>query len=205
MFVARDVWMALTHHSNTKVLGQTSDFRPFGGNESLVMSNETRSFLERTGNEEVMRFAGQETVPMWLAYLYLGANIALTGLNWWWFEKMISAVRKRFSPAKDGEKDIRTVVEGEKGDGEGEKMENGGLGDIGSGIENDLGKREREDSGGSGSGNGGVMKEEEGEEIIVRKGGRVLEVLSSSSIHGSSSSPVVEPTRSNSRPRRRHG
>ncbi len=205
--------MALTHHSNATVLGVTSDFRPFGGNESLTMSNETKRFLERTGNEEVMRFAGEQQVPMWLAWLYLGANVALTGLNWWWFEKMISAVRKRFVPqtTKKGVGEGHKVEGGKENgreggglgkedvkitQGEGEKMANGGLGDTGDNPDEEF---ESE-----GHGHGDEKREEEVEEIKIHKGERVLEVLASSSIHKSSSSPDGS-ARSTSRPRRRHG
>lgn len=47
---------------------------------------------------EVMRFADNRVVPVWLAFSYLGANIVLNSLNWFWFAKMIETVRKRFDP-----------------------------------------------------------------------------------------------------------
>lgn len=46
---------------------------------------------------ELMMFAPQP-VPMWLAIVYLGANITLMGLNVYWFGKMIETIRKRFPP-----------------------------------------------------------------------------------------------------------
>lgn len=49
-------------------------------------------------NPEVMRFAGERIVPVWLAVVYLGANITLNTLNFYWFGKMIETVRKRFRP-----------------------------------------------------------------------------------------------------------
>lgn len=59
-----------------------------------------------TQYESTMRFVTESShVPMWLACVYLGANMTLTSLNFYWFFKMIDAVRKRFSPeaeAKDG-------------------------------------------------------------------------------------------------------
>jgi len=46
-----------------------------------------------------MRFnAVREDVPFWLAASYLASNITLNGLNWYWFGKMIEAIRKRFDP-----------------------------------------------------------------------------------------------------------
>ncbi|OCK78095.1 DUF887-domain-containing protein [Lepidopterella palustris CBS 459.81] len=47
---------------------------------------------------EIMRFAANRRVPVWLAISYLGANITLNSLNWFWFAKMIETVRKRFDP-----------------------------------------------------------------------------------------------------------
>lgn len=49
-------------------------------------------------------------VPMWLAAVYLGSNVVLNCLNYYWFGRMIEAVRKRFVGGKKG-------VEGGKGDG----------------------------------------------------------------------------------------
>jgi len=58
------------------------------------------------GNEDIMFFAKDAApVPLWLAGVYVGANLTLNMLNFHWFFKMIAAVRKRFEPAKaDGEK-----------------------------------------------------------------------------------------------------
>lgn len=43
---------------------------------------------------------GQESVPMWLAGLYLGSNTLLSVLQFYWFGKMVDAVRKRFQGPK---------------------------------------------------------------------------------------------------------
>jgi hypothetical protein len=40
-------------------------------------------------------------LPRWLAILYIGANTALTVLNFYWYSKMIAAVRKRFVPKEE--------------------------------------------------------------------------------------------------------
>ncbi|KAI9796560.1 MAG: hypothetical protein M1833_006124 [Piccolia ochrophora] len=47
--------------------------------------------------EEVLRHQ-QQSMPTWLAGSYLGANTILSVLNFYWFERMIAAVRKRFDP-----------------------------------------------------------------------------------------------------------
>lgn len=51
-----------------------------------------------------MRFEGEGFVPVWMACTYLGSNIVLNTLNFYWFGKMIEAVRKRFRPEKKKEK-----------------------------------------------------------------------------------------------------
>jgi TLC domain len=46
---------------------------------------------------EVMKFAHDASiVPMWLAMTYLGSNMILHSLNFYWFGRMIETVRKRF-------------------------------------------------------------------------------------------------------------
>lgn len=50
---------------------------------------------------EIMRYAGKQEVPFWLAITYLGSNIVLNTLNFYWFGKMIETVRRRFQGPKD--------------------------------------------------------------------------------------------------------
>ena len=40
------------------------------------------------------------TLPVWLGLTYLGSNTILNMLNYYWFGKMIEAVRKRFRPSE---------------------------------------------------------------------------------------------------------
>ena len=49
-----------------------------------------------------MQYAGEYFVPKWLAVVYLGANIVLNTLNFYWYGKMIETIKKRFTEA--GEK-----------------------------------------------------------------------------------------------------
>jgi len=65
-------------------------------------------------NHGVMRFADGQEVPFWLAAAYLLSNITLNGLNWFWFGKMISTLRKRFDPPF-GTKKPELQVTSEKG------------------------------------------------------------------------------------------
>ncbi len=51
-------------------------------------------------DDEVMRYAGDSSVPTWLAVVYLGSNCVLNALNFYWFGKMIETIRKRFTESK---------------------------------------------------------------------------------------------------------
>lgn len=56
---------------------------------------------ERADDEaaaDVMKFAKEGSVPVWLACTYLGSNVVLNTLNFYWFGKMIETVKKRFRP-----------------------------------------------------------------------------------------------------------
>jgi len=44
-------------------------------------------------------------LPMWLVTVYLVGNTALSLLNFFWFNQMVKAVRKRFVP--QGEKQVK--------------------------------------------------------------------------------------------------
>jgi len=46
---------------------------------------------------EVMKFVDEKShVPWWILVVYVVSNLTLNALNWHWFGKMISTVRKRF-------------------------------------------------------------------------------------------------------------
>jgi len=72
----------------------------------------------------VMAFATETTaLPVWLAVSCILSNFTLSGLNFYWFILMVSAVRKRFVPAgqpskaaiTEGEVDLSTVALGASG------------------------------------------------------------------------------------------
>jgi hypothetical protein len=94
--VYQDVWKAVHH-------------RPAGANISIdALNNGTAAGLEAAAGKsaapihnDIMQFAGPEFVPLWLAFTYLGSNIVLNTLNFYWFGKMIETVRKRFQPPKE--------------------------------------------------------------------------------------------------------
>lgn len=47
---------------------------------------------------EIMRFASDRSVPLWLAGSYLAANITLNVLNMYWIGQMVKTIRARFDP-----------------------------------------------------------------------------------------------------------
>ena len=53
-------------------------------------------------DENLMHFAKDAgPVPVWLAGTYVLSNVTLNTLNWYWFVKMITAVKKRFEPVTE--------------------------------------------------------------------------------------------------------
>ena len=61
-------------------------------------------------HDGIMQFAGEEFVPLWLAFTYLGSNVVLNTLNFYWFGKMIDAVRKRFQPPKEQRRKVKAIA-----------------------------------------------------------------------------------------------
>jgi len=104
--VYQDVWAALHHKpllsANTLLSNTTSS------SAAAASAAAGKSALPlHTG---VMIHAGEEFVPLWLAFTYLGSNIILNTLNFYWFGKMIETVRKRFQPAKETKRKEKAVV-----------------------------------------------------------------------------------------------
>lgn len=104
--VYQDVWAALNH-------------TPASANIHLdaLANNNTAAVLEAAAgksaapiHEGIMQFAGEEFIPLWLAFTYLGSNIVLNTLNFYWFGKMIETVRKRFQPAKVERKKEKAIA-----------------------------------------------------------------------------------------------
>lgn len=60
--------------------------------------------------DPMMRFAGEEYVPLWLGFTYLGSNIILNTLNFYWFGKMIETLRKRFQKPQGAKKDKKATA-----------------------------------------------------------------------------------------------
>lgn len=81
--VYQDVWAGLHYDPSARV---REVFEPYGE------------------SDEVMRYAGGFVVPGWLACVYLGSNIVLNTLNFYWFGKMIETVKSRFRDPADKKK-----------------------------------------------------------------------------------------------------
>ncbi|KAI2607677.1 DUF887-domain-containing protein [Hypoxylon fragiforme] len=63
---------------------------------------------------QTMKYVSDTTsIPTWLAAVYLGSNLTLNSLNFYWFFKMIDAVRKRFDPKEKNVKVEDKVVQDE--------------------------------------------------------------------------------------------
>ena len=77
--VYADVWSAL-HIDNNGVLEKAWD-----------------------ASDELMKYATGANVPAWLGGVYLGSNVVLNTLNFYWFGKMIETIRKRFTERKGKE------------------------------------------------------------------------------------------------------
>jgi hypothetical protein len=59
--------------------------------------------------------AMQGSLPIWMAVAFCVGNLGLTGLNFFWFSKMIEAVRKRFRPQEGGIKGNGRVTKSANG------------------------------------------------------------------------------------------
>ncbi|MCJ1293390.1 hypothetical protein MMC34_004944 [Xylographa carneopallida] len=66
----------------------------------ILATNTTTTTADLESHAEILRFQGDGVIPIWLACTYLGSNIVLNTLNFYWFGKMIEAVKKRFRPVK---------------------------------------------------------------------------------------------------------
>lgn len=103
--VYQDVWAAIHH-------------KPAASSIHIdALNNNTMAAQEAaTGKSaapihgDIMQFAGEEFVPLWLAFTYLGSNIILNTLNFYWFGKMIETVRKRFQPPKETRRKEKAVA-----------------------------------------------------------------------------------------------
>lgn len=89
--VYQDVWAGL-HHTGPPFASLHADASGPGGLDAQ---------LPLGADMGMMRFAHDSRVPVWLATTYLGSNVVLNSLNFYWFGKMIETVKKRFRGPAD--------------------------------------------------------------------------------------------------------
>ncbi|KAF8543095.1 TLC domain-containing protein [Trichophaea hybrida] len=54
-----------------------------------------------TGEKILVHPYAGKVVPLWLAIVYLGSNLILNGLNYYWFSRMVQTVTARFKTPKE--------------------------------------------------------------------------------------------------------
>ncbi|KAL8845916.1 MAG: hypothetical protein Q9221_008954 [Calogaya cf. arnoldii] len=113
--VYQDCWAALhftdTHGSNVS--------------KEAIHPKGIPELMDPTGGRaELMKYnLNPENMPLWLGLTYLGSNVMLNTLNFYWFGKMIETVKKRFrtpkeeAKAKEDGEVVDAVVEGVELDG----------------------------------------------------------------------------------------
>jgi hypothetical protein len=93
--------LLFTFFSARLVYGTYQSIRVFGDIVDAIDANPNPDEL----SSPLMLFAHeQSTVPLWIGAVYLASNLVLNGLNFYWFFKMIQAVRKRFVPVVESGK-----------------------------------------------------------------------------------------------------
>ena len=88
--VARDIWTGL--HTEPTVLSLVAS------HNADVLNGTHNATLPAQYSSTMQYVTSSTSVPWWLAAVYVGSNLTLNSLNFYWFFKMIDAVRKRFDP-----------------------------------------------------------------------------------------------------------
>lgn len=88
VLVYRDIWPGIHQGPNVLAVGE-ADAASFPARYADTMQFVTTS----------------AAVPLWLAAIYVGSNLTLNSLNFYWFVKMIEAVRKRFDPKAESQQE----------------------------------------------------------------------------------------------------
>jgi hypothetical protein len=103
--VYQDVWAALHH----KPAAATINIDAINNGTAANLDAATGKSAAPIHND-IMQFAGEEFVPLWLAFTYLGSNVVLNTLNFYWFGKMIETVKKRFQPPKEQRRKEKAIT-----------------------------------------------------------------------------------------------
>ncbi|RKF83185.1 putative TLC domain-containing protein C17A2.02c [Golovinomyces cichoracearum] len=92
LHVLQDIWAAINHdhQSNSLNFGHTTS--------DTAVNHDLLSKHSSPLDYQLMRFSEDQYVPIWLSLIYLGSNLILNFLNFFWFRQMIKTIRKRFRP-----------------------------------------------------------------------------------------------------------
>jgi hypothetical protein len=114
-------------------------------------------------DEGVMRFFTGQQVPVWLAVVYLGSNVILNSLNFYWFGKMIETVRSRFQEPRKGSRGEVKALADEVGI---EGMDGGDIGEPISTDEDNIDNKTTEVD--------GLVQENQTELAYTHQGNRIM-------------------------------
>ncbi|TVY75586.1 putative TLC domain-containing protein [Lachnellula suecica] len=103
--VYQDVWAAIHHKPAAANIHIDALNNSTSGQADALAGNSAAPI-----HSDIMRFAGEEYIPLWLAFTYLGSNVVLNTLNFYWFGKMIETLKKRFEPPKDEVRKSKAVA-----------------------------------------------------------------------------------------------
>lgn len=119
IIVYSDMWNALQHTWSASASSPLSE--PVSVNALVFYPARDGSMcIDETcarANAEITRFKEYTAggVPTWLVVTYVGSNLILNFLNYFWFSKMVETVLKRFrGPAKNAVKGGKKEEEEEK-------------------------------------------------------------------------------------------
>jgi hypothetical protein len=89
---ASDVFKALA-------LARSAPFEPPLAHSVFAWDATAKTFASPLAALQVVQYAPETPeVPTWLWVSFAASNVTLNALNWFWFEKMIGTIRKRFDP-----------------------------------------------------------------------------------------------------------
>ncbi|PGH06560.1 hypothetical protein AJ79_06499 [Helicocarpus griseus UAMH5409] len=97
--VFKDIFGAYTQASSGSTSGPYDILSFLQDRSSIACTTEACT----KANAEISSFADTHTdgIPLWLVITYLGSNLTLNSLNFFWFSKMIETVMKRFRKPAD--------------------------------------------------------------------------------------------------------
>lgn len=102
----QDLWTAIRHTPLTADIHPEAMYKDTPGSREALAGRSAAPI-----HSNVMRFARDEYVPIWLAVAVAGSNVVLNTLNYVWFRKMIQTLQRRFqSTTGDSKKEAPVVT-----------------------------------------------------------------------------------------------